>query len=751
MKSVSVSAPMKAGAVVLLTLLLFTAVLSGFGTAYLAYEGAYDGFGVAFEETELCHDLAAQLRYRALFLRDWDTVVPSPAPQSSPTPGVGQASDPRTGAAADAEAAVTPEQAGDADPKAAPTPGQTDDAEAAPAVTPEPDPEAYPFTGSMTDRRIASDTEQAPLSDGTYTNYSSSPMPDPATPATVSFVMTGDQRLALDDLLNPAVTNYRLCLYDVLTGEQIYGPTDTDGLVPLQMGALSQYDQATNRYLGGLRVAEYLDPQLGASDQFSFLKPVYDRTVAWRYALPVIALISLLLSALVYAYLLYAAGRHTGEDAVRLSFFDRIPTDVFYVLTLGLATCAVLLFGLGFNLIDVVNGRFISMFVLTLMLGVIAAVVILLLFTLLSMSTAVRVKAHTFLSSALTVRFVRWIWRGVRSFFSMIGAMLHNLPILWKLLLSAAGYGLLTVLMTTSRDGFFVLLWLAASIAAILLLCRSAVGLDRLKRGAKAIAGGDLSCVIDTKYLPHDEKEMAADLSNISAGIGRAVEERMKSERMKTDLITNVSHDLKTPLTSIVNYVDLLKKEDLHNETADGYVAVLDRQAQKLKKLTEDIVEASKASSGVLNVNLAPTDAAELLRQCAAEYAERFAAAGLTPVLRIPDAPVTASADGRLLWRVFDNLLGNVVKYAMPGTRVYLDAEADDTGVTLSVRNISKEPLEKSGDELMERFVRGDASRHAEGSGLGLAIAGSLTALQGGTLTIVPDGDLFRADIRLNR
>ena len=244
---------------------------------------------------------------------------------------------------------------------------------------------------------------------------------------------------------------------------------------------------------------------------------------------------------------------------------------------------------------------------------------------------------------------------------------------------------------------------------------------------------------------------MAADLSNISAGIGRAVEERMKSERMKTDLITNVSHDLKTPLTSIVNYVDLLKKEELHNETAAGYVAVLDRQAQKLKKLTEDIVEASKASSGVLNVNLAPTDAAELLRQCAAEYAERFAAADLTPMLRIPAEPVMASADGRLLWRVFDNLLGNVVKYAMPGTRVYLDAAADSTGVTLSVRNISKEPLEKSGDELMERFVRGDASRHAEGSGLGLAIAASLTALQGGTLTILPDGDLFRADVRLNR
>lgn len=728
MKSVSVSAPMKAGAIGLLTLLLFAAVLSGFGTAYLAYEGAYDGFGVAFEQSELCHNLAAQLRYRALFLRDWDTVVPPATAQPSPTPSVGQAGDPKMDAAADPEAPVTPEPTDAADPE--------------PAVTPEPVPSP----------EIAPNTEQAPLSDGTYINYSSSPMPDPATPATVSFAITADQRRALDNLLKPAVTNYRLCLYDVLTGERLYGPADTDGLIPLQIGgALSQYDKATGRYLGGLRVDEYLDPKLGASDQFSFFKPVYEQMLAWRYALPVISLISLLLSALVYAYLLYAAGRHPGEDAVRLSVFDRIPTDVFYVLTLGFAACAVLLFGLGFNLIDVVNGRFISMFVLTLMLGVIAAVVILLLFILLSMSTAARVKAHTFLSSALTVRFVRWIWRGVRSFFSMIGAMLHNLPILWKLLLGAAGYGLLTVLMTASRDGFLVLLWLAASIAAILLLCRSAVGLDRLKRGAKAIAGGDLSCVIDTRYLPHDEKEMAADLSNISAGIGRAVEERMKSERMKTDLITNVSHDLKTPLTSIVNYVDLLKKEDLHNETADGYVAVLDRQAQKLKKLTEDIVEASKASSGVLNVNLAPTDAAELLRQCAAEYAERFAAAGLTPVLRIPDAPVTASADGRLLWRVFDNLLGNVVKYAMPGTRVYLDADADDAGVTLSVRNISKEPLEKSGDELMERFVRGDASRHAEGSGLGLAIAGSLTALQGGTLTIVPDGDLFRADIRLNR
>ena len=707
MKSVSVSIPMKVGAIVLLTLLLFAAVLSGFGTACLVYEGAYDGFGASFVDSKLSQTLASQLRNRALSLCNWGLGGPSYAALPSPTPTLEQS--PAPDQASTSDQASTPDQA------------------------PEPD------------------AAQPALSDGTFTIYSA-PAPSEAVSATVSFTITADQQQALDYLLDPASTNYRICFSDARTGEQLYGPADASGLIPLQLdGALSHYDAATDRYLGGLRVAEYLDPKLGASDQFSFFKPLYERMYAWRYALPVICLISLLLSALAYAYLLYAAGRRPGEDAVRPSVFDRIPTDVFYVLTLGLAACTALLFGLGFNLTDASDGRFISSLVPLLMLGVISAIFILLLFILLSMSTATRVKMRTFLSSALTVRFVRWVWRGVRSFSRMIGTLLQNLAVLWRLLLGAVGYSVLTVCMAASRTGFFVFLWLAASIAAILLLCRFAVGLDRLQRGAKAIAGGELSWAIDARYLPRDEREMAADLSNISAGIGRAVEERMKSERMKTDLITNVSHDLKTPLTSIVSYIDLLKKEDLHNETADGYVAVLDRQAQRLKKLTEDIVEASKASSGVLNVNLAPTDAAELLRQCAAEYAERFAAAGLTPVLRIPDAPVTASADGRLLWRVFDNLLGNVVKYAMPGTRVYLDAAADDAGVTLSVRNISKEPLERSGDELMERFVRGDASRHADGSGLGLAIAGSLTALQGGALTIVPDGDLFRADIRLNR
>jgi signal transduction histidine kinase len=227
----------------------------------------------------------------------------------------------------------------------------------------------------------------------------------------------------------------------------------------------------------------------------------------------------------------------------------------------------------------------------------------------------------------------------------------------------------------------------------------------------------------------------------------KAVNERMKSERFKTELITNVSHDLKTPLTSIVSYVDLLKQEDIDSEKAREYIDVLDRQSQRLKKLTTDLVDASKASSGVLTVNLEQVDLGELLRQSAGEYAERFALGRLEPVLTIPETDTVVTADGRLLWRVLDNLLTNVVKYALPGTRVYMDLTAREGQTVVSVKNISREALNIPAEELMERFVRGDASRSSDGSGLGLSIARSLMELMGGELRLTLDGDLFKAEL----
>ena len=220
----------------------------------------------------------------------------------------------------------------------------------------------------------------------------------------------------------------------------------------------------------------------------------------------------------------------------------------------------------------------------------------------------------------------------------------------------------------------------------------------------------------------------------------------MKSERMRTELITNVSHDIKTPLTSIINYVDLLKKEGVDSENAPEYLEVIDRQSARLRKLTEDLIEASKASTGNITVNAERTDVNVLLSQANGEYQSKLAARDITTVLSLSETSLFILADGRLLWRVFDNLLGNINKYAQSGTRVYLSSEHDRDGkVRITFRNISHAPLNISGDELMERFVRGDASRNTEGSGLGLSIARSLVELQGGTFDIEIDGDLFKA------
>ena len=241
------------------------------------------------------------------------------------------------------------------------------------------------------------------------------------------------------------------------------------------------------------------------------------------------------------------------------------------------------------------------------------------------------------------------------------------------------------------------------------------------------------------------------NLNSIADGMAIAVEQRIKSERLKTELITNVSHDIKTPLTSIVNYVDLLQRPELSQETRAEYLGVLARQSQRLKKLTEDLVEASKASTGSISVALVPTDLAELVNQAAAEYSERLKAGRLEPVIRFSGEDLTVLADGRLLWRVLDNLLGNVCKYALAGTRVYLDAEPAGDSVRLCVKNISRDPLNVSAEELLERFVRGDRARSSEGSGLGLSIARSLTELQKGSFSLAVDGDLFKAEILLRK
>jgi signal transduction histidine kinase len=225
-----------------------------------------------------------------------------------------------------------------------------------------------------------------------------------------------------------------------------------------------------------------------------------------------------------------------------------------------------------------------------------------------------------------------------------------------------------------------------------------------------------------------------------------AAEKQLKSERMKTELITNVSHDIKTPLTSIINYVDLLQQPHTEEE-GEQYLEVLSRQSLRLKKLVEDLMDMSKASSGAMTVNITSVDAVEAVNQALGEFSDKLNAANLTPVFRSPDSQLHMLADGRLTWRVLSNLLSNVVKYALPGTRVYVDLLRLDKSVVLSVKNISREALNISAEELTERFVRGDASRNTDGSGLGLNIAQSLMYLQKGNLELTVDGDLFKVTL----
>lgn len=442
-------------------------------------------------------------------------------------------------------------------------------------------------------------------------------------------------------------------------------------------------------------------------------------------------LLCTVLSIALFVFLLSSAGKRRDSAELRLSRLDRVPFDL--LLTLALLAYVPLFAGM-----RGIGDLYFTGLVLLPAGALMAAGILLAL--MLCVTFAARVKTGTLWRNNVTAYVLVFLWR-------LLHGLFRNLSLLWKVILAYFAFGLLCMWLYSSamHDGAAVLLFLLVTAAMLAALCFAALQMQRLQEGARALAAGDLAHRIDTKGMHLDIKAHADALNGIGDGMRIAVEERMKSERMKTDLIANVSHDLKTPLTSIVNYVDLLQKEELGNETAKGYVEVLSRQAQRLKKLTTDIVDASKASSGAISVSLAPTDVKEILHQSLAEYAERLATANVTPVVRVADGLVSILADGRLLWRVMDNLLNNALKYALPGTRLYCDAAVQDGRVTLTLKNISREPIGVPAGELTERFVRGDSARASEGSGLGLSIAKSLMELQKGELKIEADGDLFKA------
>ena len=344
-------------------------------------------------------------------------------------------------------------------------------------------------------------------------------------------------------------------------------------------------------------------------------------------------------------------------------------------------------------------------------------------------------------------RLLRWCWalfgKCLRWFSGHLARFFGLLPITWQFLMT--GFTLvflLYVMMRTYKVGYILLGF--GIFFAVILYAASAFAI--LLESAKRMSKGDLDTKVDDRMLIGGFREFAERLNDLAGVAVIAAQKQLKSERMKTELITNVSHDIKTPLTSIINYVDLLQKPHTEAQQAQ-YLEVLDRQSQRLKKLIDDLMEMSKASTGNIAVDIETVDAAEAVNQALGEFADKLEKAQLTPVFRQPDDPVYMLADGKLVWRVMSNLLGNAVKYALPGTRIYLDLMELDGKVILSLKNISREELNVHADELMERFVRGDASRNTEGSGLGLNITQSLMELQKGQLQILVDGDLFKVTL----
>lgn len=442
-------------------------------------------------------------------------------------------------------------------------------------------------------------------------------------------------------------------------------------------------------------------------------------------------------------YLCCAAGRRRSSSEPQPGWGTRVPFDLLTALC-GVVICLIwliILEHIWYTADDWLQ------FVLLALAGLVTAVLLLGYI----MSFALRCKLGSWWRNTLISMLLRFIWRCCKAVGRFCRAFLRRIGIVWKAALAVAILAAIEffgILSTEYNNGAELFLWILKTIAVLVIVVFLAYMLRDLQRMGAALARGDMSYKVKTEWMPLPLRHHAEHLSSIGQGINRAVEQRMKSERMKTELITNVSHDIKTPLTSIINYADLIGREECDNPKIHEYAAVLHRQSERMKRLIEDLVEASKASTGSIDINLAPCEAGVMLMQVAGEYEQRLEQLGLSLVASQPVHPISIMADGRRLWRVMDNLLNNICKYALPGTRVYLTLEDIGGQAVLSFKNTSRDELNMNPDELLERFVRGEAARHSEGSGLGLSIAKSLTELQGGTLDILCDGDLFKVVLR---
>ena len=481
---------------------------------------------------------------------------------------------------------------------------------------------------------------------------------------------------------------------------------------------------------------------IDSSSDITLNRALYNQTKSlYKYSYSTL-IISIIIGSIELIYLIYSLGYVKNKEEIYLSWLDKIPLEILFF---------------GYCLLFFVEAALLVMCLSVISVDVNLCVMLIMLVGYFSVLSALygagtllkRIKAHTFFKNSITYRILKWLIQKYKNVKNIISS---NKNLGGKIALYFIGIVTVSILIGLIFKEFGILLDIVFWIWCYYKIMKEVDKFKQIHDATEKIYKGDTNIKLDESLYTGVLKELAIYINDIVGGFSNAIKESLKSERLKTELITNVSHDIKTPLTSIINYVNLLKQENIQNEKAKEYIEVLDNKSQRLKKLIEDLVEASKASSGNIKINKEVLNVKELLNQVTGEFEDKFNSRGLNIISKLPEKTVYIKADSRYLYRVLENIYSNVAKYAEENTRVYIDCilEEENT-VAIYVKNISKDELNISADELMQRFVRGDKSRNTEGSGLGLSIAKSLTELQDGTFNIYLDGDLFKVAIKFKR
>ncbi len=498
---------------------------------------------------------------------------------------------------------------------------------------------------------------------------------------------------------------------------------------------IASYSQ---NYLEGVKVYSSFDEEAyGYSNSYYIQNTVYEMFKNNQnspvYLIPIT---SVLLLAMI-VYLVWAIGHEKGKDEIQLSGIDKVPyeiliTIIFFALgifvSLGVASVET-----------IIPQKMLIPLIVISYLGSYGSLAVG------TATTIKRLKAKSFWRSFLMYKIYAWVKEKVKKLFNVVSdknSSKRKITIFYWGFIIVSG-----LIFLATASGVGVLLLLVFWVFVYILMLKYIEKVDKINQALKEIYEGNPNVHLEKEELTGVLKQMAEYINDIAGGFTNAIEQSLKSERLKTELITNVSHDIKTPLTSIINYVDLLKQEDIKDEKIKQYIDILNQKSLRLKKLIEDLVEASKVSSGNVKLNIEVIDLKELLAQTIGEFEDRFENKNLKIDIEIPDEEVKIKADNRYMYRVIENLFSNITKYSIDNSRVYISLTKQNDKIKLEIKNISKDKLNISPDELMQRFVRGDKSRYTEGSGLGLSIAKSLTEMQGGKFDINIDGDLFKVII----